>query len=147
MRTKVLAMALMTICVVATIACSSDETSSTSVSDVVDSAQAIDSIGDVVEGPEASSAASLALADDRLADLLRGNDHAVESVRTGNQSGGGLVVSVRFEVPLDDGAVYPLDTCSIDTGGAPITGVRWLVQGDSIAAVSPIWGTDIACGY
>ena len=59
----------------------------------------------------------------------------------------GLVVTVEFEQPLDDEPAYPLDVRAIDTDGQPITGVVWLIQGEQVAAVSPRWGDDIACGY
>lgn len=106
----------------------------------------IASIGEGVDAQDASSAAAVALGDDRLAELLRTNSHTVESVRAADSSAG-LVVSVRFDAPLGTEAPYPLDACAIETNGAPITGLRWLVQGNDIAAVSPIWADDIACGY
>ena len=41
-----------------------------------------------------------------------------------------------------------LDMCAIDAGGEPITGVVWLIDDEEeIAAVSPRWGDDLACGY
>ena len=95
---------------------------------------------------EASSAAAVALLDDRLAGLLQSNPHRVESVQAASASVG-LVVSVRFDSPLGSQTPYPLEACAIETYGAPITGLRWLVQGNRIAAVSPIRGADTACGY
>ena len=106
----------------------------------------IASIGEDVDVQEASSAALVALADDRLVDLLRTNPYEVESVQAASSSLG-LVVSVRFDAPLGSQALYPLEACAIETNGAPITGLRWLVQGNRIAAVSPVWGDDTACGY
>ena len=91
----------------------------------------IASIGEGVDAQEASSAAAAALGDDRLAELLRTNSHRVESVRAADSSVG-LVVSVRFDAPLGTEAPYPLEACAIETNGAPITGLRWLVQGNDI---------------
>ena len=104
------------------------------------------SLVDGVNAQEASSAAAVALLDDRFADLLQTNPYRVESVQAASSSAG-LVVSVRFDSPLGSETLYPLEACGIETNGSPITGLRWLVQGNRIAAVSPIWGADTACGY
>ena len=103
-------------------------------------------IGEGVDAQEASSAAAIALGDDRLGDLLRTNPPEVERVRAASSSAG-LVVSVRFDAPLGTDAPCPLEACAIETNGAPITGLQWLVQANRVAAASPIWGDNIACGY
>ena len=147
MRTCMLRTLLTALSMLGLAACTSDGNSSASVSEPgLVSSPEIASIGDGVDAREASSAAVVALADDRLVDLLRTNPYEVESVQAAGASAG-LVVSVRFDAPLGSQAAYPLDECAIETNGAPITGLRWLVQGNRIAAVSPIWGDDIACGY
>lgn len=97
---------------------------------------------------EIRSAVAVALADDRLAPLLDVQPHEVEEVRRAAAQDTGVVVIVGFAGPVAD-AEYPLDVCAIDRGDPPaaITGVVWLVVDDEVAAVSPRWGQDLACGY
>lgn len=94
------------------------------------------------------SAVATVLGDERLAGLLATHPHQVEQVEQAGPEGtapGRVAVTVAFDQPLDD-AEYPLDVCAIDTDGQPITGMRWLLEGDEIVAVSPRWGTDLICG-
>ena len=100
MRDWMLTMALTALSMLGLVACTSDGNSSATLSDprVVSSSE-IASIGEGVDSQEASSAAAVALADDRLTDLLRANPHEVESVRAACSSAG-LAVSVRFDAPL-----------------------------------------------
>lgn len=106
------------------------------------------SVAEGVDSDAALQAVDVALRDERFDGLLASHAHHVAEVAEPRGSGQrGLVVTVEFEQPLGDDATYPLDMCAIDTEGQPITGVVWLVQGDRVAAVSPRWGEDIACGY
>lgn len=94
------------------------------------------------------SAVATVLGDERLAGLLASHPHQVEQVEhTGPEATtlGRVAVTVAFDQPLDD-VEYPLDVCAIDTDGQPITGVRWLLEGDDIMAVSPRWGAGRFCG-
>jgi hypothetical protein len=105
-------------------------------------------VAEGVDPDAARQAVEVALRDERLEGLLASHAHQVAEVAEPMGSDQqGLVVTVEFEQPLGDDADYPLDVCAIDTDGEPITGVVWLVQGDRVAAVSPRWGDDIACGY
>jgi hypothetical protein len=106
------------------------------------------SVAEGVDPDAARQAVEVALRDERLEGLLASHAYQVAEVAEPVGSGQrGLVVTVEFEQPLGDEADYPLDVCAIDTDGKPITGVVWLVQGSRVAAVSPRWGDDIACGY
>lgn len=107
----------------------------------------IASIESGVDEGDARAAVDVALADSRLDELLQGQSFEVTEVRSPLDAPSGLVVAIRFDEPLDADTEYPLDVCSVDTGGAPITGVLWLVDGSDISAVSPQWGDDIACGF
>lgn len=98
-----------------------------------------------VDPQDAAAAVDATRADGRLDDLLADNAHLVETVGPATSSAG-LVVTYGFDEPVD-GSAYPLDACAVDTGGEPITGIVWLVQDDEVAAVSPRWGDDLACGY
>lgn len=101
-----------------------------------------------IDPDAAQQAVDVALRDERFEELLASHAHHVAEVAEPMMSDQqGLVVTVEFEQPLGDEIAYPLDVCAIDTDGEPITGVVWLVQGDRVAAVSPRWGDDIACGY
>jgi hypothetical protein len=93
------------------------------------------------------TAATSALGDERLVGLLANHPHRIEQVEQldAEDPSRPTVVVVAFDQPLDD-AEYPLDVCAIDTGGQPITGLRWLLHGEDIVAVSPIWGADLTCG-
>ena len=90
-------------------------------------------------------AITTALGDERLAAFLAGHPHRVEQVEAADASTARAIVTVVFDHPLDD-AEYPLDICAIDTDGQPITGLRWLIDGDDITSVSPRWGADRYCG-
>jgi hypothetical protein len=92
-------------------------------------------------------AVEVARSDERLTELLEANPHEVVSVRDPDQSDRGMLVVVEFDRPLDDAGDYPLDVCAIDVGDRPITGIVWLVDGDEVLAVSPVWGDDVSCGY
>ncbi len=106
------------------------------------------SVAEGIDPDAAQLAVNTALRDERFERLLASHAHDVTEVAEPSMSGQrGLVVTAEFQQPLEDEGDYPLDMCAIDTGGQPITGMVWLVQGDRVAAVSPRWGADIACGY
>lgn len=107
----------------------------------------IDNIEPGLDENDARVAASVAIDDSRFQKLLEDNPYRVAEVRAPAEGPSGLVVTIVFEQPLGDGS-YPLDMCAIDAGGEPITGVVWLIDDEEeIAAVSPRWGDDLACGY
>lgn len=109
---------------------------------------AAESVAEGIDTEAAQQAVDVALHDERFEELLASHAHHVASVKEPKMSDQqGLVVIVEFKEPLGDDVAYPLDMCAIDTEGAPITGVVWLVNGDRVAAVSPRWGDNIACGY
>jgi hypothetical protein len=93
------------------------------------------------------TATTTALGDERLVGLLADHLHRIEQVEQldAEDASRPTVVVVAFDQPPDD-AEYPLDVCAIDTGGQPITGLRWLLHGEDIVAVSPTWGADLTCG-
>lgn len=136
---------LVVVCLVAVAACSAPlETGAPA--DVEDRFTA-ESVAEGIDSEAAQQAVDVALRDERFEEFLASRAHHVAEVGEPTMSGQqGLVVTVEFEEPLGDDVAYPLDMCTVETDGKPITGVVWLVQGD-LAAVSPRWGDDIACGY
>lgn len=134
------------VCVVGVAACSAPlETGAPEDDDVRLTAE---SLAEGIDSEAAQQAVDVALRDERFVELLASRAHHVADVEEPTMSGQqGLVVTVEFEEPLGDDLAYPLDMCTIDTEGEPITGVVWLVNGDLVAAVSPRWGDDVACGY